>query len=151
MFHITLQATGKLPGIRFNNNDDALAIAEEAGMIYNPFADQTIASIDKDGALKGGVIYTHWTGQGGSIGMHSASFLPGWVNRTMLWVCFDYPFNQLQVKQIFGQVPTKNKKALRFNTHLGFTHLHRIVDVFPDDDMILMVMRREDCRFLTRG
>src|SRR5215207_9766258 len=88
--------SGVLPGIRFNSYEDGECIAKEAGVVYNPLADQIIASVAADGALKGGVLYNNWTGFRGSITMHTAGFLPGWVNRSMLWICFHYPFCQLE-------------------------------------------------------
>ena len=51
----------------------------------------------------GGVIFSNYTGE--SIAMHSAAWDQHWINRDMLFVIFDYPFNQLGVKRMFGQVP----------------------------------------------
>ena len=66
----------------------------------------------------------------------------------MLWITFDYPFNQLGVKKLIGQVPSSNLKALEFDKKLGFKEEARISDVFPDGDLIVLSMRREDCRWL---
>jgi RimJ/RimL family protein N-acetyltransferase len=98
--------------------------------------------------LLGGVIFSHYTGE--SIAIHSGSWDPHWINRDMLFVVFDYPFNQLGVKRIFGQVPEDNKHARSFNENLGFWYVARVEGVFPGD-IACMVMRmdREDCRFLT--
>jgi hypothetical protein len=96
----------------------------------------------------GGVVYKDWTGNGGSISMHVAGIRHRWINRSMLWVCFDYPFNQLQVKKIFGPVPSYNKVAYEFDKHLGFQDEATIRGVYPDGDLMLLSMRREECRFL---
>jgi hypothetical protein len=42
-------------------------------------------------------------------------------------------------------------KALDFNRKLGFIEEARIAGVFRDADLVIMSMRREDCRWLTRG
>jgi hypothetical protein len=40
---------------------------------------------------------------------------------------------------------------LDFNTKLGFIEEARITGVFRDADLVIMSMRREDCRWLKRG
>src|SRR5690606_5638427 len=123
---------GAAPVIRFNDPEDGHAIATAAGCTFNPAVDQVIARVEDlgEGAeLLGGVIYQNYTGS--SIACHVAGFVDHWINRDLLWVCFDYPFNQLGCKYIFGQVPSYNSKALDFDTKLGFKEVTRIPDVFP--------------------
>lgn len=67
----------------------------------------------------------------------------------MLWITFDYPFNKLKVNKLFGLVRESNKKALAFDTKLGFKVEARITDVFPAHEaMIVLAMYRDDCRYL---
>ena len=132
--------------IQMNNEDHGHVIAESAGVIFNPAADVVISHLDKGGELTGGVIYNGYTRA--SINMHVAAFSPRWGSRDMLWVCFDYPFNQLGCRKVFGQVPSKNDHALEFNLKLGFKIEALIPDVFPEDDLIVVSMSREDCRWL---
>jgi RimJ/RimL family protein N-acetyltransferase len=66
----------------------------------------------------------------------------------MIWVCFNYPFVQLGCSKLFGQVPASNRKALEFDLKLGFIEEARVKDVFPDGDLIVIAMKREDCRWL---
>lgn len=132
--------------IQMNNEAHGYAIAESAGVIFNPAADVMISHLDKNGELTGGVIYNGYTKA--SINMHVAAFNPRWGSRDMLWVCFDYPFNQLGCRKVFGQVPSKNDHALEFNLKLGFKIEALIPDVFPEDDLIVVSMPREDCRWL---
>ena len=101
----------------------------------------------KGGRRLGGVIFQNFTGE--SIAMHSASWDPHWINRDMIFVTFDYPFNQLGVKRIFGQVPENNGHAYTFNSKLGFKPVARIEGVYPHNiACIVMCMEREDCRML---
>lgn len=134
--------------IRFNDMDDGREICEAAGSCFNPLADVSIARLTPEGKLMGGVVYNGYTGKGGSIGLHYAGFHPRWFSRDMLFVCFDYPFNQLGVKKIFGQVPASNAQAIKVNLHMGFVPEKVIKDVYPDGDMLLVAMYREQCRFL---
>lgn len=131
--------------IRFNDPHDAYAIAKASGTQFNSEVDQCIARVE-DGRLIGGCLYQNYTGV--SIGIHMAGFDPLWINRDMLWVCFHYPFIQLGCNKMFGQVPESNSKALEIDLKLGFKEEARIKDVFPDGDMIVLAMKREDCRWL---
>jgi len=128
-----------------NNPEHGYAIAEAAGVIFNPEADIVISRLSNE-ELVGGVLYNGYTRA--SINMHVAAFSPRWGSRDMLWVCFDYPFNQLGCKKVFGQVPSKNEHALEFNLKLGFKIETLIPDVFPEDDLLVVSMVREDCRWL---
>jgi RimJ/RimL family protein N-acetyltransferase len=138
-----------IEGIRFNDQSDANRIAKISGVSFNPLVDQCIARFERrGGTLLGGVVYKDWTGLGGSIAVHVAGLRDRWVNRALLFVCFDYPFNQLQVKKIFGQISSRNRVAYEAAKHLGFVEEARIRDVYPDGDMVLLSMTREQCRFL---
>lgn len=136
-----------LSHIRVNDYMHGVAIAEAAGTVFNPH-DNCISRVTSKGNLMGGVVYTGYTGEWGSIGMHVTGFMPMWLNRDLLWTAFNYPFDQLRVRKIFIQVPESNARSLAFTSHIGFTVEHVIKDVYPDGDMILMAMYREDCRFL---
>lgn len=131
--------------ILFGNVEHGHTIAKEAGTHFNPACDVVISRVEDD-QLYGGVIFTAFTGA--SIGIHMAGFTKHWVNLDMLWVAFDYPFNQLKVKTIFGQLPSCNLKALEVDLRLGFKEVTRIPDVFPDGDLVVVAMRKEDCRWL---
>lgn len=129
----------------FNNADYGHAIAEKAGAQFNPAVDVCIANTGPDG-LWGGVIYNGYTGA--SISLHAAGFDSRWATVDMLWVTFHYPFVQLGCKKMFAQVPASNSRALEFDRKLGFKEEARLKDVFPDGDLVVLSMRREDCRWL---
>jgi hypothetical protein len=71
-----------------------------------------------------------------------------WMSRDLLWAAFDYPFNKIGVSVILGQVCADNESALKLNRHLGFKVVAEIPDAHMDGDLVIMAMRREDCRFL---
>ena len=49
---------------------------------------------------------------------------------------------------IVGMVPSGNKEAIRFNERLGFKLENELHDAHPDGSLLLMTMRREECRWL---
>lgn len=124
------------------------AIAVAAKARFDPTRDQVISSESAAGKLLGGVIYQNFFGV--SIECHIAGFDPRWLNRTLLSKLFGYPFEQLGVKKIFVQIPTRNQHSLVFCKKLGFTEAARLEDVYRDGGLVIMEMRRENCRW-TKG
>lgn len=133
--------------IVFDNHSHAHLIALSSGAIFNPAADRCI-SREENGLLLGGTLLSGYTGKGGSISVHIAGFTPTWMTRDLIWVTFDYIFNQLGCAKLFGQVPASNQKALEFDLKMGYKVEHVIEGVFPDGDLYLVAMRREGCRWL---
>jgi hypothetical protein len=131
--------------IVFGNHEYGYRIAAASGTSFNPASDQVIARV-KDGVLLGGVTYQGYTGA--SIQLHMAGFRHDWANRDFLWVAFDYPFNQLGCRKVFGQVPETNQLALEIDQKLGFKIIAKIDDVFPDGACYVLALAREDCRWL---
>jgi len=132
--------------IEFDNVIHGHLIAEAIACPYNPKCDHVISRVADDGVLLGGVIYKDYTGS--SVFMHQAGFDKAWINRDMLWVCFDYPFNQLGYSVVFGAVSSTNPHAFDINRRLGFSVEAVLKDGYPDDDMLIMAMRKDQCRWL---
>lgn len=81
--------------------------------------------------------------------MHIASDGTGtWLRRQFLITCFMHPFVQWDLRRVTGLVPARNKDALRFDLHLGFVQEGYLRHALPDDDLILLGMLRENCRFI---
>ena len=121
-------------------------VAERVNATYHE-GDTAIGLLSPAGGLLAGVLYQNFNGA--NICAHIAATPGGkWLNRSFLWVIFDYPFNQLGVKRITGFVPAWNTAAQRFDTHLGFVHEATLEDVLPEGDLFIYRMRREDCRWL---
>ena len=134
--------------IRIGHEDDGHEIASASGAIFNPHVDVVIARADEDGKLMGGALYQDYTGPGGSMTIHVAGFAERWVNRDMLWICFDYPFDQLSIQRLYGRVKSTNERALEFDRKLGFKEVYREEGVFPDADLVVMRMLKDECRHL---
>ena len=132
--------------MEFNDPQDGEEIAEMAGTTFVPHRNISICR-HKNGRRMGGVIYTNYTKE--SIVAHWAAWDPYWINRDMIFVCFDYPFNQLGVKRIFGYVPESNAHAYNINRKMGFKPVVAIEGVFEHNiACIVMRMERDDCRLL---
>lgn len=131
--------------IRFGNIEDGRTIAAAIPTNYNPAIDQVISRVEDD-KLLGGVIYYGYTGA--AIFIHQAGFDKRWMNRDMLWVCFDYPFNQLNCNKLCGTIPAANKTLLALNLRLGFRQEAVIKDAYPDGDMAVLTMTRDECPWL---
>ena len=104
--------------------------------------------LEKDGELIAGVIYEGWNGV--NVWMHVAA-QPGakWLTRDYLRYCFHYPFVELGCKRVSGYVEASNELARRFDEHLGFRQEAILEGAASDGgDVILYVMRREDCRYV---
>jgi len=71
-----------------------------------------------------------------------------WLTRGYLRASFWHPFIQWKLRRVTGLVPSKNQDALRFDLHLGFEREGYIRHALPDDDIIVLGMLRENCRFI---
>lgn len=72
-----------------------------------------------------------------------------WLNREFLWYCFYYPFVELNCKRVTGLVASTNLQARKFDENLGFTLEATLKDAHPDGDLLVYVMTKENCRWLT--
>jgi hypothetical protein len=128
-------------------------IARKAGTHFNVECDRVVARVrhtdDGDEELMGGSVFQNFTHE--SIAIHVASWLPNWINRDLLHHTFGYPFLQLGVERIFGQVPADKEDVLAFDLNLGFRVIARIPKVFEGGvDDLIVCMEKSDCRFLRR-
>lgn len=115
------------------------------GLMVNP--NDITFSVWKGENLLGGVIYSRYTHA--AIFMHIIGLQQGWATKKLLWMAFHYPFEQLMVDRIFGLVASNNLKPLAFFEKLGFSVVTSIPKVYPFADEVVLVMERENCRWLT--
>lgn len=80
--------------------------------------------------------------------MHCASLTPRWISKDLLWACFDYPFNKLGLRVILATVSSNNEEALKLDRHLGFVDKAYIEDAHKDGDLVILTMRKEECKWL---
>jgi hypothetical protein len=101
-----------------------------------------------NGELVGVVGFTGHNGA--SCQMHMAGVTKDWMSRSFLRESFKYVFETCGYNVAFGVVPSGNTVALDIDLRLGFKELATIVGAHPDGALHFLVMRREDCRWLTR-
>jgi len=132
----------------FEQVEQALQFMRARGVDISPSEDlRLIAHSDSRGQIDAVVAYNGWTYRVCS--MHVAGDGGRWIDRQMLRVCFDYAFNQGDRVAVYGQVASNNEAALRLDKHLGFREVHRICDAVSNGvDLVILEMRREDCRWL---
>jgi RimJ/RimL family protein N-acetyltransferase len=117
----------------------------------HPFPDGfTAISLLDDMQFLAVVLYTNFNGV--NIEMHVASDgSRRWLNRAFLHEAFRYPFEQLGCQRVSGCVAARNVDALNFDLALGFKqegYMRRATE--HGDDLIILGMMREDCRFLKK-
>jgi RimJ/RimL family protein N-acetyltransferase len=114
------------------------------GMQFSPYA--TFIGQEIDGEVKAVVAFDNILDK--SCEMHTAAIVTNWISKDLLWACFDYPFNILKVKVILATVASTNTEALKLDRHLGFVDKAYIEDAHIDGDLVILAMRRENCRWL---
>ena len=108
----------------------------------------TAIGLVRDERLVAGVLYEGFNGR--NMWMHVAAEPGGrWLVRDYLMACFRYPFVVCGCERITGYVEASNAAARCFDEHLGFREEARLQGAAADGgDVILYVMRRNDCRFV---
>lgn len=123
-------------------------IASRLGFQWYPGRGQCFGQIEDDKILAV-VLFEDYNGVNCS--MHVAASVTDkarWLTKEFLFACFDYPFRQLKCKRVTGLVPAKNMAARRFDEHLGFILEATLKDAWPDDNLLVYRMYREECRWL---
>jgi hypothetical protein len=138
-------ATSADDRIVFDDYDNGVRIAGVVHTNYTHGIDHNIARV-KNGRLLGGIVYQSYTGS--CVELNMAAFDPHWGCRDLIWAIFAYPFIQLNCSKIIARVKDKNQRALRLITNVGFTEESRIKDAFPDGELVVLSMLREDCKWL---
>lgn len=106
-----------------------------------------IASLRDDGAPAAVVVFDTFSAC--DCNMHIASDgSKRWMTRELLMEAFWYPFVTAGLRRVTGVVPAKNQEAIDFDTKMGFQVEGRCRDALPDDDVVILGMRRADCPFI---
>ena len=104
---------------------------------------------EKDGKLIAVVGYSNFLPN--SCQMHIASTDVLWPTKDFLFAVFDYPFNKLEVKVIIAPICKGNVKPLNMCRKLGFEQVADIPYGHPDGDLIVVTMKRNQCKWLQQG
>ncbi len=110
---------------------------------YNAFG------VEQGGRLVAGVVVHQINGANAFC--HIAIDKPGKTLFSLFFVVCDYCFNQLGLKRITGMVPTNEPHIIAFDKKLGFEEEFVMKDAAPEADLMVLVMRAENCRWLKKG
>ena len=101
------------------------------------------------GATVGACVLDNWTFN--SVQAHFAITSSMVLRHGFLQECVNYVFNVAGKRAMYGFVPGSNEKAIKLNTHMGFTEVFRIPEGFGEGvDYIAMQMLKEDCKVLPK-
>lgn len=105
--------------------------------------------VERDGVLVAVVVYDTFSDCDCNIHVASDGSAQ-WLTRDALAGIFAYPFVQLGYRRVTSLIGTRNKASERFCRHLGFEQEGYCRHAMPDDDIIIMGLLRERCRFINQ-
>ena len=121
--------------------------AEQCRMVWTPQNSSCIGLIAHDGTPTVAAWFQDYSGA--SIMAHFA--VSGNLTPHFVATIFDYPFRQLDAKQIICPVVEDNTKSLSLVRHFGFLPVGRIPAWARGGDMIFFAMQRDNCKWLKDG
>ena len=131
----------------FNGADDWHWVNEQVGIVQAADTGGIIAVDTETGKRVAACIMDNWTNN--SVQCHFMITTPLILRHKFLECCFNYMFVEADVARVYGLVPADNKKAVKINTHMGFTIKARLEEAYDVGvDYLLMEMKRENCMFL---
>lgn len=107
---------------------------------------RAIKATDERGRIRGMVAYDWWTES--AVYAHMAVDAPiAW--RSLIPAVFAYPFIECGRALLLALIPNHNRASWRLAQRFGFRVAHVVRDGWAKgDDLLLLELRREDCRFL---
>ena len=128
-------------------NVDEMVVWASKIIGFQPRPDVTAIGWRESGSLRAVTLYDGFSECDCNI--HIASDGSGnWLRRAFLIASFMHPFVQWRLRRVTGLVPAKNKDALLFDLHLGFKQEGYLHHALPDDDIVVLGMLRETCRYI---
>lgn len=105
--------------------------------------------LEKNGELVAGVLVDGYV-KDTRCSLHCAGDGKYWLTRGFLAAVFAYAFEQLNCKVIVNLVSSSNIASLKFTAHIGFVEKCRIRNGYPDGDMVVFELQRDNCRWIRR-
>ena len=110
---------------------------------YDP-AMTTCIGLKTDGKLVAVTAFNNYNGA--SCQIHVA--ITGRLTREYTTYVYKYAFEIMKVHKLIGLVSSANTKALRFDKHSGYVEEARIAGGYPDGDVVILTMTKDQCKFL---
>jgi RimJ/RimL family protein N-acetyltransferase len=98
-----------------------------------------------NGEIVAGILYEDYSGT--NIVCHIAG-VGNWADRELIWMIFDYPFNQIKVNRMTAPICSTNEKSIRLVEHFGFKIEAKLHGATSKGDLLLYTMFRDDCKYL---
>lgn len=137
------RVSDRMVGHIISGHDVGRWVSARIGGMYHAEASASIG-LERAGAIVAGVVYYNWNGVSAMAGIAAEDRL----SRDFVREIFRYPFVVGKLAQIVVAISADNEKSRRFAAKMGFAEQARLPDATPGGDMIFMVLRRENCRFL---
>ena len=123
-------------------------VMDHSGGTFNPFGDHCFATF-KDDKILGGFVLAGFFGA--SWTMHQAGIDPHWCSRELLWLVFDYAFEQCGCIKVIGLVRSDNHRAISTNLRGGWVLEAVLRDMFgPGIHMLILTMTKEQGLHITQ-
>lgn len=120
---------------------------KKLGLKFSPKVCKTIAIIDS-GNVRAVCLFDRFTE--GDCCMHIASDgSVNWATPRFVYECFAYPFITLKQRRLTGLVPSRDTRTLKFDLKLGFKQEGMLRMGAPDDDLLVLGMLAQECRYIT--
>jgi hypothetical protein len=105
--------------------------------------------LEQDGELR--VVLVYDTFSAADCHMHIASDDSAtWMVRASPAIAFAYPFIQLKLRRVTAPIPATNAHTIAFAKKLGFEEEGICKHALPNDDVVILGMIRENCRFIDK-
>jgi RimJ/RimL family protein N-acetyltransferase len=117
------------------------------GSTWIPGRGNAIGLLNEKGNLCAGWTYSDWNRAHCVVDVVAEA--EGWCTPEFLFMCFDYPFNQLGCKRITSPVAAINTHCQKFVEWLGATREATLKDACPTGDVHIYRMFKQECRWLT--
>lgn len=114
--------------------------------VFSPGYDHSF-SLHRDGEIVGGFAVCSYLGNSATI--HMAGADEHWCTRDLLWLVFDYTFNQLGLGKLIGLVRSDNYRTLSIDLRGGWQIETLVRDLYePGVHCFVLQMTRETCPWL---
>jgi RimJ/RimL family protein N-acetyltransferase len=108
----------------------------------------TIGRADTHGHVLGAFVFHEYRSAYRSIQMSFAGEA-GWLSRGFLRFVWRYPFEQMQVRRVYGCIAATNAKARETARRIGGTEEAVLRLGFGDDDLVIYRVLKEECKWLS--
>lgn len=133
----------------FNGEIDWAWVCEQVPILRVEDTGGLVAFDEDTGKLQAACMWDNWTKT--TVQVHLIIVNKFVLKKGFLEEVADYLFNHCNRKAIYGFVPSDNIKALRLNSHLGYTVKAILEDGIDEGiDYIMLELKRENCKYLPK-